>query len=141
MRRSMTRATDGVRLELGAGRELEKAVRARLLRVVELLVSTLKGESDQGSRSRISSIRQLVSQSDGAPDNESKRTFCEIVAAIAKGAEDVGGEILPAELALRSLDRFLAEAENGVPVELVFGEGSFAFLAAAARECVADLES
>lgn len=141
MRRSMTRATDGVRLELGASRELEEAVLARLLCAVELLVSTLKGEADQGSLTRISAIRQLVGQSDGAPDNEAKCAFCEIVAEIAKGAEDVGGEILPAELVLRSLDRFLAEAENGVPVELVFGEGSFAFLAATARECVVDLES
>lgn len=139
MRRSMARATKGVRLELGACEELEKAVRVRLLRAVGFLVSALKGEADQGLRSRISAIRQLVGQSDGEPDNEAKRAFCEIVAAIAKGAEDVGGEVLPAELALRSIDRFLAEAENGVPVELVFGEGSFAFLAATARECVSDL--
>lgn len=141
MRRSMERAINGVRLELGACKELEEAVRVRLLRAVGFLVSALKGEADQSSRSRISAIRQLVGQSDGTPDNKAKHVFCEVVASIAKGAEDVGGEVLPAELALRSIDRFLAEAENGVPVELVFGEGSFAFLAATARECVADLES
>lgn len=38
-------------------------------------------------------------------------------------------------LAMRALARFLKEAENGVPVELVFGEGSFSFLARAAAAC------
>lgn len=36
-------------------------------------------------------------------------------------------------LAVCALAAFLNESENGVPIELVFGEGSFAFLAQAAR--------
>lgn len=38
-------------------------------------------------------------------------------------------------LVLRALTRFLDDAANGVPVELVFGNGSFAFLAQAAQAC------
>ena len=44
------------------------------------------------------------------------------------------------ECALCIIDRFLAEAENGVPIELVFGEGSFAHLGKTARACVADID-
>lgn len=43
-------------------------------------------------------------------------------------------------LAVRALAAFLNESENGVPIELVFGEGSFAFLAQAAVARVNDLD-
>lgn len=43
-------------------------------------------------------------------------------------------------LAVRALAAFLNESENGVPIELVFGEGSFAFLAQAAVACVNDMD-
>lgn len=43
-------------------------------------------------------------------------------------------------LAVRALAAFLSESENGVPIELVFGEGSFAFLAQAAVARVNDLD-
>lgn len=38
--------------------------------------------------------------------------------------------------AAHALAAFLSESENGVPIELVFGEGSFAFLAQATKACV-----
>lgn len=41
---------------------------------------------------------------------------------------------------MQALASFLAEPENGVPVELVFGEGSFVFLARANAACVRQLE-
>ena len=43
-------------------------------------------------------------------------------------------------LAVRALAAFLSESENGVPIELVFGEGSFAFLAQAAVARVNDMD-
>lgn len=43
-------------------------------------------------------------------------------------------------LAVRALAAFLNESENGVPIELVFGEGSFAFLAQAAVVRVNDMD-
>lgn len=43
-------------------------------------------------------------------------------------------------LAVRALAAFLNESENGVPIELVFGEGSFAFLAQAAVARVNDMD-
>ena len=39
-------------------------------------------------------------------------------------------------LLARAVERFLSEAENGVPVELAFGKGSFARLRQAALACV-----
>lgn len=44
------------------------------------------------------------------------------------------------DLAVRALAAFLNESENGVPIELVFGEGSFAFLAQAAVARVNDMD-
>ena len=43
-------------------------------------------------------------------------------------------------LAVCALAAFLNESENGVPIELVFGEGSFAFLAQAAVARVNDMD-
>lgn len=43
-------------------------------------------------------------------------------------------------LAVRALAAFLNESENGVPIELVFGEGSFAFLAQAAVARANDMD-
>lgn len=43
-------------------------------------------------------------------------------------------------LAVCALAAFLNESENGVPIELVFGEGSFAFLAQAAVVRVSDMD-
>lgn len=40
------------------------------------------------------------------------------------------------QLAMWALTHFFAETENGVPVELVFGKGSFSFLSQASRSCV-----
>lgn len=43
--------------------------------------------------------------------------------------------------ALRVLARFLSEPENGVPVELVLGNGSFSYLAQATAACVNELDN
>lgn len=68
----------------------------------------------------------------------------------ALASEDAGNvrDVLASEctssardaLAVRALAAFLNESENGVPIELVFGEGSFAFLAQAAVARVNDMD-
>lgn len=68
----------------------------------------------------------------------------------ALASEDAGNvrDVLASEctssardaLAVRALAAFLNESENGVPIELVFGEGSFAFLAQAAVVRVNDMD-
>lgn len=55
--------------------------------------------------------------------------------ANAGGAGDVGAVGRRARVTLRALALFLNDAANGVPVELVFGNGSFVFLAQAAGAC------
>lgn len=103
-------------------------------------------------------IADLLSD-DAAPANAgAQRLIREMAHAVAGEGASTGGragsvhdalatecagnacDALPSEctssardgLAVRALAAFLNESENGVPIELVFGEGSFAFLAQAA---------
>lgn len=111
-------------------------------------------------------IADLLSD-DAAPANAgAQRLIREMAHAVAGEGASTGGragsvhdalatecagnacDALPSEctssardgLAVRALAAFLNESENGVPIELVFGEGSFAFLAQAAVARVNDMD-
>lgn len=111
-------------------------------------------------------IADLLSD-DAAPANAgAQRLIREMAHAVASEGASTGGragsvhdalatecagnacDALPSEctssardgLAVRALAAFLNESENGVPIELVFGEGSFAFLAQAAVARVNDMD-
>lgn len=111
-------------------------------------------------------VADLLSD-DAAPANAgAQRLIREMAHAVASEGASTGGragsvhdalatecagnacDALPSEctssardgLAVRALAAFLNESENGVPIELVFGEGSFAFLAQAAVARVNDMD-
>ena len=58
------------------------------------------------------------------------------------GRSVLGGDHLQprAKAAVYSLEAFCAAPETGVPIELVFGNGSYGFLAQATRACAAEID-
>lgn len=138
---SAERAVQVATTETQAAEADEVLVRRGMRELVAAVLGVLRGEgapAEMGGRG----IAPLVAgwaravadllADDAAPATASaQRLIREMAHAVAgEGASDVRDA-----LAAQSLAAFLSESENGVPVELVFGEGSFAFLGQAARAC------
>lgn len=100
-------------------------VTAGAQRLVREMAHAVAGEGTSAG-GRAGSVRDALASECGG-------SACDALAS--EGAGSVCGA-----LAVRALAEFLNESENGVPIELVFGEGSFAFLAQAAVARVNDMD-
>lgn len=138
--RAVRAATAAVRAAEAAEAD-EGSVRCGMRELVAAVLSVLRGEGapaevgGRGIAPLVAGWARAVADllaDDAAPATASaQRLIREMAHAVAgEGASDVRDA-----LAAQSLAAFLSESENGVPVELVFGEGSFAFLGQAARAC------
>lgn len=100
-------------------------VTAGAQRLIREMAHAVAGEGTSAG-GRAGSVRDALAIECGG-------SACDALAS--EGAGSVCGA-----LAVRALAAFLNESENGVPIELVFGEGSFAFLAQAAVARVNDMD-
>lgn len=125
--------------ETGRADEAER-VRSGFERFIRELLAELKGDKsgeiqkETGLSEGGRCVGRLIA-SGASPSGEEARTLIHRFALQIAGSDD---EAAPASqhaqsLAHRTLALFLNDAANGVPVELVFGNGSFAFLAQAAK--------
>ena len=106
---SAERAIDAAGSELRASDSVRERVRGRLVRAARDLVASIRGED----------VGLSVDEAEA----------CLAPGCAAKGAPDEQA------LLVRAAAHFLSEVENGVPIELAFGRGSFAHLRQAALAC------
>ena len=162
--RSVERALE-VALRVQAAEDgLIERVRTGLRAAVDWLLAVLRGDADTvgaggspDSEERcwalVDRVAELVADEAAPTCAAAKQLVWDIAAAVANGrvqavddgamaggANGLVGADDGATFAVHALAAFLSEAENGVPIELVFGNGSFAFLAQAACACVADTD-
>lgn len=163
--RSVERALE-VALRVQAAEDgLIERVRTGLRAAVDWLLAVLRGDADtvdaggsldaeERCRALVDRVAELVADEVAPTCAAAKQAVWDIADAVAHGrtqaiddgatadgtCERVGADDDGAAFAMHALAAFLSEAENGVPIELVFGNGSFAFLAQAACACVADTD-
>lgn len=167
--RAVRAATAAVRAAEAAEAD-EGSVRCGMRELVAAVLGALRGEDAPaemggcGIAPLVAGWARAVADllaDDAAPATASaQRLIREMAHAIAGGragsvhdalASECGGNACEAlasgrassardALAVCALAAFLGESENGVPIELVFGEGSFAFLAQAAVARVNDMD-
>lgn len=132
-------------------------VRRRFMEVVEQLLDTVqgnapsalqgRGDTARGARSAAPQIDTYVQhlrallESGASPVGAQGGAFvwafaADIAAPDGRAPQRRDGA---ARAAVFALAAFCAAADNGVPIELVFGNGSFAFLAQATSACAADI--
>ncbi|MDM8300213.1 hypothetical protein [Collinsella tanakaei] len=156
--RSVERAIETAAHVLDVDAKVAARVRMGLDRAVAWLLGVLRGDEDAtGCCSEcpalVGRIVELVADGAAPTCTAAKQVIWDIAHKVAcgqvsdadrDGADDVRGSADVGDAASRfavcALATFLSEAENGVPIELVFGNGSFAFFAQAARACVADTD-
>lgn len=131
-----------------AGELAVERLRSRFLGLVGALIAALQGvaERDGASQDVISlatvarEIRDLVADGCDPGCPAARRTVGQLVRYLAADEAAEGTETVGRRLALCALAAFLGDAGNGVPVELVLGNGSFAFLGKATAACMADAD-
>lgn len=138
---SAERAVRASVLELHAKEEDGESVRRGLQGLVVALLGVLRGDDAPSAvrehgieslvNSWVSSLAGLLGDKSEPDSVEAKLLALDIAHAIA----DEDANDTQVDLAIRALAAFLGESENGVPVELVFGMGSFEFLARAVLAC------
>ena len=113
---------------------------------------------DEGLCAIAAAIRELVTDDCGPTCPAARRVVMSLVRYLAAPAVPAPSASAPQpcaaehpqesnhgfdgeQFALCALAAFLADAGNGVPIELVLGNGSFAFLGKAAASCAADRAS
>ena len=153
LRHAVARTAD----ELDADPALAEKIGARLQRARTALVAVLSGE---GARLQSERIGALLADGDAPRAQRSARRLVRLFAqgvaerAGEKHAEEDGrrrdescaaegareqGENHAADLVVCALARVLSEPENGVPIELVYGKGSFNLLSSAATACAEEV--
>ena len=135
MEASLLQGVDRVLVGVDASESDALQARAALVVLAGHLVSFLRGEQQAKPFERMRrEVKQLVSTS--ATPGGSEAAAC--AASVARACESEAlGIAAPASAptTLRAFATFLAAPEHGVPIELVFGEGSFTLLAQAAKAC------
>lgn len=106
---SAERAVDAAASELRVPDAMRERARERLVRAAGSLVASIRGEAAGVSVDEVETCLASRLAAEGAPGERA--------------------------LLARATAHFLNEAENGVPVELAFGRGSFARLRQAALAC------
>lgn len=94
--------------------------------------------ASEGAGGRAGSVHDALASEGAANACDALASECSGNACEALASECTSG--VRDAFAVRALAAFLNESENGVPIELVFGEGSFAFLAQAAVARVNDMD-
>lgn len=155
--RSVERAIERTAHVQTADAEVAGCVRAGLEKAVTWLLGVLRGDGGTtgcGAEcpALVERVVELVADGAAPTCTTAKQVIWDIANKVACGrVSDAGGDgaddgahgvadvgDAAAQFALCVLATLLAEAENGVPIELVFGNGSFAFLAQAACVCASD---
>lgn len=158
LRHAVARTAD----ELDVDPALAEKIGARLQRARTALVAVLSGEAGEGARLQSERVGALLGDGDAPRAQRSARRlvrrFAQGVAERAgeKHAEEDGrrrdescaaegareqGENRAADLVVCALARVLSEPENGVPIELVYGKGSFKLLSSAATACAEEVRA
>ena len=138
---SAERAVRVATAELQAAEADEESVRRGMRELVAAVLGVLRGDEGpadadgHGAALLVADwareVDELLADEAAPASPAAQRLMREIAHAISGDCADDERDALAA----RSLVAFLDESENGVPIELVFGEGSFAFLGQAARAC------
>ena len=148
---SVDRAVEDAGRRLGATREEVDAVHALLLDVARGMMSELRdgadrvNEADDATRTRLcigearvgiaSLLHRGMVPTGPAACGFVRRVSRKLARRCALGTPAEARA--HAELVMRALAHVLGDVESGVPVELLFGNGSYAFLAQAFRVCAA----
>ena len=155
--RSVERAIERAVHVLDVDAKVAARVRTGLDGAVAWLLGVLRGDEDATGcgpecPALVERIVKLVADGVAPTCTAAKQVIWDIAHKVACGQvldadrsgvdDDVRGSAdagdVTSQFAVCALATFLSEAENGVPIELVFGNGSFAFFAQAARACAAD---
>lgn len=131
-----------------ADRLAAERLRTRFLCLVRALIAALQGVAEGNGASQDSAlfatvareIRDLVADGCDPCCPAARRAVGQLVRYLATDEAAEGAETAGRRLALCALAAFLGDAGNGVPVELVLGNGSFAFLGKATAACLADAD-
>lgn len=131
-----------------ADRLAAERLRSRSLGLVGALIAALQGVAEGNGASQDSAlfatvareIRDLVADGCDPCCPAARRAVGQLVRYLATDEAAEGAETVGRRLALGALAAFLGDAGNGVPVELVLGNGSFAFLGKATAACLADAD-
>ena len=164
LERSVERAVQATAFVQDTDIEVAERVRTGLSTAVDWLLAVLRGDADaadadsssgSGERCRalVDRVAELVADEIAPTCAAAKQVVWDIAdtvangrmravdgGAMADGAPGYAGADSGVTFAVRALAAFLSEAENGVPIELVFGNGAFAFLVQAACACAADTD-
>lgn len=140
-----TQATGGSGV---ADRLAAERLRTRFLCLARALIAALQGvaERDEATQDGAAlatvarEIRDLVADGCDPCCPAARRAVGQLVRYLATDEAAEGAETAGRRLALCALAAFLGDAGNGVPVELVLGNGSFAFLGKATAACLADAD-
>ncbi|WP_303942120.1 hypothetical protein [Enorma burkinafasonensis] len=132
-----------------ADRLAAERLRTRFLCLARALIAALQGVAEGNGASQDSAlfatvareIRDLVADGCDPCCPAARRAVGQLVRYLATDEAAEGAETAGRRLALCVLAAFLGDAGNGVPVELVLGNGSFAFLGKATAACLADFDS
>lgn len=132
-----------------ADRLAAERLRTRFLCLARALIAALQGVAEGNGASQDSAlfatvareIRDLVADGCDPCCPAARRAVGQLVRYLATDEAAEGAETVGRRLALGALAAFLGDAGNGVPVELVLGNGSFAFLGKATAACLADFDS
>lgn len=156
--RSVERAIEVATHRQDVEAEVADRVRAGLSEVVAWLLAVLRGDEDAAGRGSecpalIERVTELIADGAAPTCVAAKQVIWDVAHKVARGrvpdadrdgAHGVRGSADAGDaaswFAVCALATFLSEAENGVPIELVFGNGSFAFFAQAAHACAADTD-
>lgn len=112
---SAERAVDVAASKLRAPDAVRERVRKRLVRAAGSLVASIRGEGAGVSVDEVETCLASGRTAEGTPDERA--------------------------LLARAVAHFLNEAENGVPVELAFGKGSFARLRQLGSKIASDFDA
>lgn len=131
-----------------ADRLAAERLRTRFLCLARALIAALQGVAEGNGASQDSAlfatvareIRDLVADGCDPCCPAARRAVGQLVRYLATDEAAEGAETVGRRLALGALAAFLGDAGNGVPVELVLGNGSFAFLGKATAACLADAD-
>lgn len=144
LRHAVARTAD----ELDVDPALAEKVGARLQRARTALVAVLSGEAGESARLQSERVGALLADDDVPRAQRSARRLVRLFARIveeqegegrnAGGARSQVGRPV-ADLVVCALARVLSEPENGVPIELVYGKGSFNLLSSAATACAEEV--
>lgn len=150
--RAIAAAVERMRADAGGPGDADglaaEHLRTRFLCLVRALIAALQGVAEGDGASQDSAllatvaceIRDLVADGCDPCCPAARCAVGQLVRYLAADEAAEGTGTVGRRLALCALAAFLGVAGNGVPVELVLGNGSFAFLGKATAACLANVD-